>query len=515
MRYLTSIGSYIENHSTSFYLLLAILLVGTFLRVYGLGEQSYWLDEIITLHVAQESLDSIITGPRPPLYLVLAHFWIGNFGYSEDVTRLLSIIFGVSSIVLIYIVGKSLFNREVGVLSAFFMSVSQYQIYYSQELRYYSLFLFMTLISFFFYIHVLKTKRHIYAVFYVLSSILLYYSHDYGIFILAAQNLYFVLNIKSLRLIITTWFLSQTIILFAILPGLISVFNLKVIGLGGLEWLESPRIWTPFITLHYYIGAGLDYPPLKAVVIACIFLLTATFLYYRSIGKERRLELRKSSAKVFKSLKIIKSEILLLVIWLVVPIFMVLVLSEIIKPMYHHRYLICSAPAFYILIALVLTKINNLIPISIILITYVILISAGLYDYYSNPVREQWKQAAAYVAEHERPDDLIVITDLRSSESFKWYYGGNSNDCIVSITNAGLFDEQNACKLDINRFWVVIRKEISEKDKESFLNYKEGSFRIVDEKKFTVILGSKEILRSIYFGRLTLYLFEKVGDNPN
>ena len=512
MKFISSMTSFLKINYKISYLLVPIVVLGFILRIYGLSEENYWADEFITLRVAQGSLDSIISGTRPPLYLVIAHFWIEFFGTSENVTRLLSVFFGIASILLIYSIGKSLLGVKVGILSAFFMSVSQYQIFYSQDFRWYSLFLLLTLASFFFYIRMLKAKRFIDTFIYILSTILLFYAHYFGIFIIVAQNLYFIINFRSLRSIIPAWLLSQIITLLGILPGLLHAINHKVLGLGGPNWLKAPEIWTPLITFNYYIGAGFDYPPIKAIVIAFIFLLTGTFLYSYIIGKERWLESFRSSTKALKSLKNIKSEILLVGLWLIVPISMALVLSEIIKPMYHHRYLMCSAPAFYILTALVLTKIKKIIPISIILITYAILISPGLYDYYSKPVREHWKQVAAYVAEHERPEDSIVFTAHRSSLNFKWYYGGDSEDCTVFTKNLVLFDAFDGCKPYSDRFWVVVRRELSKKDKESFLNIKKGPFRIVEEKVFTF---SQEMPRSIYIRRLTLYLFEKVGDNPN
>ncbi|MCH7517565.1 MAG: glycosyltransferase family 39 protein [Candidatus Dadabacteria bacterium] len=309
MKFISSLASFGKINYKTAYLLIPIVVLAFILRIYGLGEENYWADEFITLRAAEGSLDSIISGNRPPLYLLIAHFWIEFFGTSENVTRLLSVFFGIASILLIYSIGKSLLGVKVGILSAFFMSVSQYQIYYSQEFRYYSLFLLLTLISFFFYIRVLKAKRNIYAVIYVLSSILLYYAHDFGIFIIAAQNLYFIINFKSLRFIILTWLLSQIIILLGILPGLIFSINYKVVGPGGIDWLEAPEIWTPFITFNYYLGAGFDYPPIKAIVIAFIFLLTGTFLYSYIIGKERWLESLRSFTEALKSLKNRKSEI--------------------------------------------------------------------------------------------------------------------------------------------------------------------------------------------------------------
>ena len=76
-------------------------------------------------------------------------------------------------------------------------------------------------------------------------------------------------------------------------------------------------------------------------------------------------------------------------------------------------------------------------------------------------------------------------------------------------------DAFDVCKPDNDRFWVVVRGELSEKDKESFLNIKKSPFRIVEEKEFAFKLESQEMPRSIYILRLTLYLFEEVGDNSN
>lgn len=132
------------------FLLVFIILLAAALRFYDLGGESYWYDEVIMLRVAQDNILTIIEGGRPPIYIILAHFWIKLFGTEEVATRSLSAIFGVASIPLIYLIGKELFDRKVGLISAFLMAISQFQIYYSQDIRYYSLFVLMTLVSYYF-----------------------------------------------------------------------------------------------------------------------------------------------------------------------------------------------------------------------------------------------------------------------------------------------------------------------------------------------------------------------------
>jgi len=495
--------SFFKINFKAYYLLLVVLFVGIILRVYGLSEQYYWFDEFSTLK-AVRSLDSIISGSRPPLYLVFAHFWFGNFGTSEEVTRLLSIIFGVSSIALIYIVGKSLFNQKVGVLSAFFMSVSQFQIYYSQEVRYYSLYQLLTLISFFFYIRLLNSKSYIHIVLYIFSTILLYYSHDFAFLIIAVQNLYVLIKYKTLRSFIPKWFLSQFVILLCIAPGLIRTFSYKITGEGGPNWIPPPNMWSPLHTFYDYMGLG-EIPSSIVAVIAIIFLLIGTVIYFLIIGKEKWRESLNQLIAVFKRSWNIKSETMLVVLWFFVPIALTLIMSEVLKPMYLSRYLISSAPACYILVALLITKVKKVIPIGIILITYAILISPGLYDYYTKPVRGDWREIGSYIKENDKSRHSIVLISHTGLPVFNWYSKGNHEYCALPNYSIRLKKLFRICKLDdIDHFWVILKKKQIDKSFESsyYHNNKDSLFRIVKEGEFVVSNKSS----------VTLYSFEKVNE---
>ena len=516
MRYLNSMGSYIENHSTSFYLLLAILLVGTILRVYGLGDQTYWHDEIITLKVAQGSLESIVSGGRPPLYLVFAHFWFEIFGVSEVATRLLSIIFGVSSIVLIFIVGKMLFNRNVGLISAFFMAISQYQIYYSQEIRYYSLYEFLTLASFYFYIRLLKSKSYINTVLYVVSTVLAFYTHDMAVLIILVQNLYLLIKYKKHRSIFVRWVITQLIVLISIAPRLIASFSTKAIGEFGPNWITSPDMLEPLYTIYRFIGIsdyrfiGIseDFKYFLFGCIAIIILFVGTIVYFFVIGKVKWVKSLNQFIATLKHSWNINTETMLVILWLFAPIGLLLIMSKIIKPMYLDRYLICSAPACYILVALLLTKLNKIIPIVIILITIAIMISPGLYDYYTKPVREDWREVGSYIEEHNKRSYSVVLISWLSLPSFKWYNRGNNKYCSLpkrdqlnKIDVTMLF---NLCELDdIDHFWVILsKKQINKSFESSYYRHKDSLYRIVKEREFVYNRKSP----------LTLYSFEKVNE---
>ena len=98
-------------------MLLMVLLVAIFLRVYQLDAESLWLDEAISVcHAADDSLIQVLNGScydehNPPLYFLLLHYWIQLFGDSEVSVRLPLVLFGVFSVAMLYKLGAMLFNK--------------------------------------------------------------------------------------------------------------------------------------------------------------------------------------------------------------------------------------------------------------------------------------------------------------------------------------------------------------------------------------------------------------------
>ena len=86
----------------------------------------------------------LLESNHPPVYFVLAHWWMRLFGHSEDslvwIARSLPALFGVISVPAIYYLGRFAFNsRLVGQCAAAMMAVSPYGIYLAQEARHYTL----------------------------------------------------------------------------------------------------------------------------------------------------------------------------------------------------------------------------------------------------------------------------------------------------------------------------------------------------------------------------------------
>jgi mannosyltransferase len=497
------LSSKLSEKTTPWVLLGIIILLSLSLRFYDLGGESYWYDEIIMVRVAQHNIWAIIKGGRPPLYIILSHFWIKLFGTGEAATRSLSAIFGLASIPVIYLIGKELFNRRVGLIGAFLMAISQFQIYYSQDFRYYSLFVLMTLLSYFFLVIGLRNRNIINLSLYVLTSVLLFYTHTFGVFIIAAQNLYFLLRWRCYRNSAIFWVISQAIILFAILPNILASLG-KVVEkkAGPMNWLPEPSVWAPLITLRNFIGAGLDYPSLKTVIIGLSFFAVAAGLYILWTGKGRWVANVGDLLSGLTSMMSKGNEWLLLVLWITIPILLPLVLSKIFGPMYHDRYMISASPAFYIILAFLVVRLGRVVPEVISLGLVVIIIAPGLYEFYVSPVREQWREAANYVEQNSTKDDLIIFADGGSGQNrstFNWYYRGDLPECGINKyakDYAEIDREFVKCVKYAGRFWLVVREVPNPAPylTEFFLNNTKRNIKLITEQRFT---------------KLTVYLFQK------
>ena len=151
-----------------FLILCCIVFLGFVLRTYNLGKESFWVDEAYSVHETQFSLDRIKFGTdaNPPLYYYLLYFWNKLVGITEFNVRMLSVIFGTASIWFLYLLGKNVFNDEVGLYAALMLAVSPIHILYSQEARNYSLLFMFSLISMHSYLNLRKNFSKISIIYY-------------------------------------------------------------------------------------------------------------------------------------------------------------------------------------------------------------------------------------------------------------------------------------------------------------------------------------------------------------
>ena len=263
------------------WLLLAVLALAAFLRLFALGRESLWLDEAVSVGSSKTSLWSIAQTTvsqdvHPPLYYFLLHFWMLLFGQTEAAIRSLSACFGIASVFLIYKVGQELFDRRTGLIAGFLMAISAFAIAYSQEARPYAPMLMLTLLSFFLFIKILKVKNRgrAYIVLYALVNILLAYTHIFGLFIIGAQVLYFILFRRRYAGARLAFWSTQAATVVAFSPWIYVLFAYTFKGtIESLNWIPEPSLYIVARSIGSLAGAGYLWAAL-GVILVLVYLLS-------------------------------------------------------------------------------------------------------------------------------------------------------------------------------------------------------------------------------------------------
>ena len=171
--------------------LVAMTMAGTFLRVLYLGRKSYWWDEVATVQICSSPWPEFWgwlwrREANMTLYYLLVRGWL-HFGDSEATVRLLSVVFSVVSIPVIYFVAVRAFgNRRSGLFAALLLSVNTADIAYAQEARSYALLVLLCLLSLFFFLR-LQEPGTGNMIAYSAVSALAVYTHFFAVFFLAGQ----------------------------------------------------------------------------------------------------------------------------------------------------------------------------------------------------------------------------------------------------------------------------------------------------------------------------------------
>jgi len=470
--------------------LLLILLLGSFLRIYDLGAESLWLDEAYDINFAKQSLPSIIEAlasieHHPPLHYVVLHFWMLPFGSSEIATRALSAIFGIISIFLIYQIGCQLFNRKVGLIGSFLSSISYFHIYYSQEVRVNGLLLLLTLLSFFFFIKVLKSDntRKLYFPLLFLANLCLAYSHVYGLFVIISQIFYFLLfwnRYKHIRI----WFLGVQVATLAFFSPWIPSFIGQVSRIAQGFWIPEPSLITAVGTIATYAGSGWG-----KVLLLLVFLVVCLM----GLFSIRRLNGKWTLRRPLESLEGLRwrvgfesvGAILLLLIWFSFPIIIPFIVSKFFTPIYEARNTISASPALYLLAAKGISTFTNRKALYAVVIIAALSLP-GLQYYYTHDVKEQWRETADFIEYNSQADDVIIFCAGYVQIPFDYYYEGDPEKFGIGRNVADA--QEIAATVDNavagkQRLWLILSHE-GEALTEDYLIDRFGSDSVIVEKEF-------------------------------
>ncbi len=193
-----------NQQSTWILIILVVLLIISFgLRLYGLNA-GLWLDEILT-HVKYARLPygEIITTfdseNQHFLFTLLAHTSYLLFGETAAALRLPAVLFGVGSILALYLLGREVADAREGLLAAALMAFTYHHVWFSQNARGYTGLLFWTIFSSWLFVRGLSRSGLMVWILYAVSAALGVYTHLTMGFILVSHFLIYLFVLISRR----------------------------------------------------------------------------------------------------------------------------------------------------------------------------------------------------------------------------------------------------------------------------------------------------------------------------
>ena len=179
-------------HKTTFFL-IAITFLAFILRWADVNSAALWIDELYCFDIASktsilEILKTVFhTDLHAPLFFIILHFWMKLVGTSDKALIFLPVLFSTLSVPVGYFLSKKLFNEKTAVIFSIFNTISALEIYYAQELKFYSLLPILGLISVYCFLKIVQEFDIKNAIYLFLANTIIVYTFNAGVFFVAAE----------------------------------------------------------------------------------------------------------------------------------------------------------------------------------------------------------------------------------------------------------------------------------------------------------------------------------------
>ncbi|WP_254447969.1 glycosyltransferase family 39 protein [Ruegeria arenilitoris] len=466
----------------------ALIIVATSLRLFHLGSESLWNDELASWAFSKvDSLGQVIELTKrdvhPPVYQVFLYFWIKLAGDTEIALRLPAAIAGVWAVAFLLLLGRRLYTPQVAGLSALLLAVSWTPIYYSQEGRAYSLLMLGAIATSYYWVKVFFETRYCGqkvrpydVVCLAVWSVAMVYLHYFGVLLVGIQVLgAFFIGWRHRELQLSAFALSLVVLIsFAPwVPVMLSHSGKE------MSHLAAPNSWA---ALQDFMKFAFDRTNAFSVIPVLAILSFPVLLWTQKTPEGPEV-----------SGFVANYRDLLLVLWFVLPFLMALVISHLITPVWHKRNLIIVVPPIYLMVA---ASIWSLPKRSVTTVLSVLVLLSAFYSvgfkgrYYSKTKKTQFREAIEFVCErYKREPVLFYALEARYLE----YY---DDECDLAEKLVGPFgsagDVQNVKQLlsemDVERFWYI---SAHRKPNPVFLQYLSDNFDEIEAKEHR---GTRSIL---------------------
>jgi mannosyltransferase len=442
----------------AFLILLIILIIGLSLRLYNLNEESLWIDEAFSLQHAQNSqirevVEGItLTEGAPPGHYLLLHYWIKLFGNSEFSIRFLSLIFGLLSVGLIYILGAKFYGPKVGLLSALLLSSAMLQVLFSQEARLYSVYGFLALLITYFFVRIVVSEishrrtKGLYIGYFLSMLFALYVN-------------YLTIALMGIILIVATTY--RKTFSFSKFVGINLLALIAALPLVGMLFKQFSLTHTGLAEGLFGLGLPMFLAQLGIFFYALPIFVVVAVLFFLLIFKKNTTII--SAAKI-PSYWFISGLFLFGLIYMYLSTHSLSILgiqvtrNPITSSFFLIRHSYFLVPIVYIFVSYKILKLKPK-KWTTICIAFILFVNAfSLYHYYEDSTKAEWKEAVSFIHDNSNQDDSNL-----ENPTILLDRGGYSSTFLLDYYFKG---PHKTIRLN----WVEGRREFVEIDKDDLLN---------------------------------------------
>lgn len=401
-----------------------VLLLALALRLHQLGAQSLWYDETVSAYLASQDLIALTRHTagdiHPPLYYYLLHIWARLAGDSEFALAFVSLFCGMLLVAMAYRLGTRLIDPPTGMLAAAITALSPFHIWYSQEVRMYTLGSLLAMLTLWALVRMRQDSRAWLA--WALAAAAGLYSLYYFAFLLVFENL-FVLGSWLRRRELATgaylrrWLAAQATAAILYLPWL-PIFYRQATDPPVPPWRSFTDGWTVLRETWSALVVGQSMTPQQAWPV----LILAVVLYLVALGRGQARERTGLTSGMVKALLVGYTAVPMVLIWLL----------SFITPLYHVRYAFLYAAPFSIVLAWGMRAAwegRLAVKRLAVAAAALALISASLFSFsqfWNDPryAADDYRSAVRYIARRLGPNDAVLINAGYVYPAFLYYYRG-------------------------------------------------------------------------------------------
>lgn len=393
-----------------------ILVIGLILRLISL-DQSLWLDEAISVLATQDfSFLGMITEYakadfHPPLFFIILWLWSKVFGISEIAVRIPSVIFGVLTVYVVYLIGKKLHSKTLGLFSALLLAINPLHVYYSQEARMYALAALAVSLNIFLLIKLIKGEK-VNLILLITSNILVLAS-DYVAYLIFPAQLIFLLVLKQ-KEILRIWVIA------ILVAGLAMILWIQVF----LNQLDVASVASKNLPAWKFIVGGFD---VKGVPLTFVKFIIGKISHpdktiYGMILLPISILFLSLLWRGIKSVKDAYRHLILS--WILVSVILAF-LTSLFIPIYSYFRLLFVLPAFLILVALGIISFKSKLRYAFLIsVTVIQLVSTFVYLINPTFQREDWRGLVNFL---KSKDVLVLFESSGTLPPFDYYAQGKFN----------------------------------------------------------------------------------------